>query len=288
MSLIRKKEKIKFGRLILNDCFLPDNLNISSRQINYWRNCNVLPFFQKEKKGFMNMSEALWLLIINELSKVGVSTKKMQRLSHEIWVIPFEDKYAEGVFDKVFSENKLDKYDKKAIEELIKFEPIMNSIFRKEMNPFIDTMKSCINSERNFGSMVYCPKTGEYYFNLINVGFANELKNMFNGETLIIIPYLPLLTKLIGIEIEKSNSDLEYLSSVENQIRRVLFFDKPKLMEIILHDAGQTIILKITEEHKKSEELAKFFLSNNLSLDSEIIIESRIQGKYKITITSKN
>ena len=92
---------------------------------------------------------------------------------------------------------------------------------------------------------------------------------------------------LVGIEIGKSNTDLEYLSSIENQIRRVLFFDKPKLLEIEVQQGDSPKIIKITEEHKKPEELAKFFLTNKLPLGSKIMIEPRPQGNYKITIKSK-
>ena len=111
-----------------------------------------------------------------------------------------------------------------------------------------------------------------------------KINNLYFGETLVVIPFLPLLTKLIGIEIGKSSTDLEYLSSIENQIRRVLFFDKPKLLEIVLQQDGAPKIIKITEEHKKPEELAKFFLTNKLPLSSKILIEPRAQGNYKITI----
>jgi hypothetical protein len=279
-----KKERIKIGRLISNDCFLPDNLSITPRQLNYWRNCNILPFFQKEKKGYMNMQEALWILIINELSNIGVNTKKLQSLSHEIWVVPFEKKYADGVFKEAITFNNLDSFEKKSVEELIKFDPIMNTIFRKEINPFTDAFKSCLISNRSVVSLIYSPKTGEHSFNFSNVGLTADLNNLYFGKTLVVIPFLPLISKLVGIEIGKSNTDLEYLSSIENQIRRVLFFDKPKLLEIVLQQDGPPTIIKITEEHKKPEELAKFFLTNKLPLGSKIMIEPRTQGNYKITI----
>ncbi len=279
-----KKERIKIGRLISNDCFLPENLSITARQFNYWRNCNVLPFFLKEKKGYMNMSEALWILIINELSNIGVNSKKLQNLSNNIWVVPFEKKYADGVFKEALISKNLDLSEKKSTEELIKFDPIMNTIFRKEINPFTDAFKSCLMSNRSVVSLIYCPKTGEHSFNFSNVGLTADLNNLYFGETLIIIPFLPLISKLVGIEIGKSNTDLEYLSSVENQIRRVLFFDKPKLLEIVVQLNGLPKIYKITEEHKKPEELAKFFLTNKLPLGSKIMIEPRVQGNYKITI----
>lgn len=232
------------------------------------------------------MQEALWILIINELSNIGVNTKKLQSLSHEIWVVPFDKKYADGVFNEAITSNNLDLFEKKSVEELIKFEPIMNTIFRKEINPFTDAFKSCLISSRSIVSLIYCPKTGEHSFNFSNVGLTADLNNLYFGQTLVVIPFLPLLTKLVGIEIGKSSTDLEYLSSIENQIRRVLFFDKPKLLEIVVQQDGSPKIIQITEEHKKAEELANFFLTNKLPLGSKILIEPRAQNNYKITITT--
>ena len=160
----------------------------------------------------------------------------------------------------------------------------MIDLFRKEINPFTDAFKSCLISNRSVVSLIYCPKTGEHSFNFSNLCLTADMNNIYFGETLIVIPFLPLLSKLVGIEIEKSTTDLEYLSSIENQIRRVLFFDKPKLLEIEVQQDSSPKIIKITEEHKKPEELAKFFLTNKLPLGSKIMIEPRAQGNYKITI----
>jgi hypothetical protein len=234
----------------------------------------------------MDIPQALWVLIINELSNVGVDTVRLQKLSHDVWLKPFYEKYADSVFEKIIAENKLDKLDTEFLVNSLGFEPIMITKFRKEINYFTDALKSCLISNRSIVSFIFCPKTGEHSFNLSNVGLTADLNNLYFGETLIVIPFLPLLSKLIGIEIEKSNLDLEYLSSIENQIRRVLFFDKPKLLEIVLPESGKPKIYKITEEHKKAEELAKFFLTNKLPLGSKIMIETRAQGNYKITITT--
>lgn len=284
---MNREELILIGNLISKKYLLPkQHLDITSRQINYWKERDILPFFEKEKKGFMDIPQALWVLIINELSNVGVDTVRLQKLSHDVWLKPFYEKYADSVFEKIIAENKLDKLDIEFLVNSLGFEPIMITKFRKEINYFTDALKSCLISNRSIVSFIYCPKTGEHSFNLSNVGLTADLNNLYFGETLIVIPFLPLLSKLIGIEIEKSNLDLEYLSSVENQIRRVLFFDKPKLLEIVLPESGKPKIYKITEEHKKAEELAKFFLTNKLPLGSKIMIETRAQGNYKITITT--
>jgi len=285
---MNREDLIIMGNMISNKYLLPkQHLQITSRQVNYWKERDIIPFFIKEKKGFMNMTEALWLLIINELSNIGIDSKKLQKLSYNIWIKPFNEKYADSVFKNIISKNKLEKIDKETIEHFLGFEPIMIDLFRKEINPFTDAFKSCLMSNRSIVSLIYCPKTGEHSFNFSNVGLTADLNNLYFGETLIVIPFLPLISKLVGIEIRHSNTDLEYLSSIENQIRRVLFFDKPKLLEIELQENGSPKIIKITEEHKQPEELARFFLTNKLPLGSKIMIEPRPQGNYKITIKSK-
>lgn len=285
---IKDEELLKLGTLISEKYLLPKkHLGISSRQVNYWKNREILPFFEKEKKGFMDMQHALWLLIINELSNIGIDTKKLKQLSDDIWEKPFYEKYADNVFKKLISEKKISEKTKAILIQNLNFEPIMNTVFRKEINPFTDALKSCLTSHKSIVSLVYCPRTGVHTFNYNTIGITSDLNNLYYGGTLIVIPFLPLLTKLLGIEIERSNSDLEYLSTVENQIRRVLFFDKPKLLEIEVQQGDSPKITKITEEHKKPEELAKFFLTNKLPLGSKIMIEPRPQGNYKITIKSK-
>ena len=38
------------------------------------------------------MAEALWLMIINELSNIGIDSKKLETLSYNIWLKPFYEK----------------------------------------------------------------------------------------------------------------------------------------------------------------------------------------------------
>jgi hypothetical protein len=281
---MNRDELIKRGEFISKKSFLPKDLEITSRQINYWKERDIIPFFVKEKKGFMDITEALWLLIINELSNIGIDTKRLKKLSNDIWIKPFNEKYADSVFKKTLAEGEMTKSDKEIIENFLSDEPIMETVFRREINPYTDAIKLCLKSNRNIISLIYCPKTNEYYFNHNNIGLTSNLNNFYFGETLITIPLMPLLSKLVGIEIDKSNLDLTYLSAIENQIRRVLFFDRPKFMEINIQEGINNKIYTITEEHKKGEELAKFFLNNKLPLGAKILIEPRAQGNFKITI----
>lgn len=282
---MKKEGYIELGKILYKKNILPTNINVSSRQINYWKSKNVIPFFEKEKKGFMNIPQAVWMMIINELSNVGIATEKLQNLSHEIWIKPFNEKYADKIFEKEIK-NLHSEIDKDVLSGYLNFEPIMITMFRKEMNPFTDAIKNCLISKSSLLSFLYAPRTGEYLINYSNTALTSDLNNFLYKETLITIPFLPLLSKAIGIDLLKSNEDLNYLNSVENHIRRNIFYDKPKFLEIELDYKGTTKVYKITESHKSPEQLAEFFLKNNIPVRTKINIETRLQGNYKITIKS--
>jgi hypothetical protein len=284
---MKRNNYIKLGA-ILNDKFiLASDIGLTARQVSFWKLKQIVPFLVKDQKGFLNIPEILWLLIVNELAEIGVDTKRIAKLSSDIWIKPFQEQYADKVLKReLLINSELNESDKNWIKHYLGFEPIMETLFRKEINPFTDAIKTCLIEKSNLISLIFCPGTGEHFFNLNSVSLTSDLNNLCYGKTLITIPLVPLLEKIVGFQIEKRESDLEYLSSLENQLRRVLFFDRPKLLEIELDNKGEIKVFKITEQHKKAEELAKFFLNNTLPLGSKILIEPRAQGNFKVTIKS--
>lgn len=281
------KNVIHIGTELFLKRFLPTHLQLSSRLVSYWRKMNMLPFMPKDKKGFMDMSEALWLLIINELMRVGISARKAQNLSEKVWLEPFYNHYADKTLNWYISSpfSDLNADQKASIAASVNDEFLMHSLLRRQINPFTDAVKGCLKPNRKLVSLVYNPNSEEVIFSESGT-LLNDLNNFYHMNTLITIPFLPLLAKLIGIEIEKFRTDLSYLNNVENQIRRTVVFDKPKLLEIELFENGSRKIWKVTEQHKKGEEIAKLFLENKFRPGSEITIVPRSQGNYKITVKS--
>ncbi|MEY4964130.1 MAG: hypothetical protein RLZZ323_1449 [Bacteroidota bacterium] len=284
---MKKRSLIEIGELLSEMTIVREGLGVSSRQVSYWKDRKIFPFLTKEKKGLMNIPEALWLLIINELSNIGVDSKKLTRLSYEVWAKPYYEKYADTIFKKEISNNKtLKKEDKDWLKHFLETEFVMDSIYRREINPFTDAIKTCLMSRGNVISLLYCPKKDEHCFNFNNIELTSKLTNIYYKESIISIPIIPLLSKVIGADMKDSKNDLNYLTSLENQIRRIVFFDKPKLLEIVLEAEGKNTTHKITEGHKNAAELSSFFLNTKLPLGAKVLIEPRAQGNYKITIKS--
>lgn len=279
---------IKIGEIISEKKYTVKDLGITSRQINYWKDRNVIPFLVKERKALLTLPEALWITIINELSNIGIPTDKLESLSENIWIKPTFSNYADEALKEAIrdAKNEFADEDKEWFKTLLNDDIVMRYVLRKDITPFKDSIKDCLKSNKQNVSFIYCPKTEDYRFSKTGNSINTELSNLFYKETLITIPYFPHLSKLIGLDIERNQNDLTYLSEIENKIRRALIFDRPKLLEIIVNEKGENKIYKITESHKKAEELAEFFLKTKLPVGSKIIIDTRSQNNYKVTIKS--
>lgn len=284
---MQRNDYIRLGEILSDKFILSSNMGLTSKQVSFWKSKQIIPFLERDQKGFLNIPEALWVLIVNELAVIGIDTKRIAKLASDIWEKPLKEKYADKVLERELVANRdLHELDKNWIKHFLSFEPIMDTVFRKEINPFTDSIKTCLFEKSNLISLIYCPRTGEHYFNLNSISLTSDLNNLCFRKSLISIPLVPLLEKIVGFQIEIREADIEYLSSLENQLRRVLFFDRPKLLEIELDKEGEVNVFRITEQHKKAEELAKFFLNNTLPLGSKILIEPRSQGNFKVTIKS--
>lgn len=279
---------IKIGEIISEKKYTVKDLGITSRQINYWKDRNVIPFLVKERKALLTLPEALWITIINELSNIGIPTDKLESLSENIWIKPTFSNYADEALKEAIrdAKNEFADEDKEWFKTLLNDDIVMRYVLRKDITPFKDSIKDCLKSNKQNVSFIYCPKTEDYRFSKTGNSINTELSNLFYKETLITIPYFPHLSKLIGLDIERNQNDLTYLSEIENKIRRALIFDRPKLLEIIVNEKGENKIYKITESHKKAEELAEFFLKTKLPVGSKITIDTRSQNNYKVTIKS--
>ncbi|WP_396143531.1 hypothetical protein [Flavobacterium sp.] len=251
----------QLGEIISFKQYSDSDLLTTSETMNYWRTNDVFPFLKKNRMALMTLPEALWVSIINELSNVGIPADKIEALTNKIWIEPLFSRYADEALKSAI-ENKKGEHSQEDVEwfkNLLNDEIAMHSVFRRDITPYMDSIKSCLRLERQIVTFIYCPRTEEYLFSYYNKAITSEMNNLFYGETLISIPYLPHLAKLIGLDMERHKEDLQYLSDIENQIRRTIIFDKPKLMEVVVNENGKSKIHSITESHKNQEELAKFF-----------------------------
>ncbi|GAA0740279.1 hypothetical protein [Gaetbulibacter jejuensis] len=280
---------IEFGESFYEKYILPKDLRLKSRQVSYWRDNKVIPYFFEthQKHGRMNIPEAIWIMIIKELNDIGVSTEKLKILSYKVWDVPKENKYADQVILKNINSKKsgLSEIGKMNLKSLLSNEMVMDTL-REEINHFTDTLKSCIANISQPHYIIYSPLTDEHVFLSNNNYQFLKLSSLTFKYPIISIPILDKLSKIISIDLNIKNKNLKYLSSIENQIREIVLFKKPKVVEIAF-DNGRIKPKTITEKHVRQEELSDFFIRNKIPKGSKLLIDPRSQDNYKLTLITK-
>ena len=92
---------LDFKKDLLGQRFtLPKYFGISPRMVTYWKTKEVLPFFDAGKKAKMNVPQALWLCLVDELSAFGINTTKLAELAKMVWLEPRKKGYFKSKLEK--------------------------------------------------------------------------------------------------------------------------------------------------------------------------------------------
>lgn len=278
---------IAFGDFLYNTEIKPRQLDISSRQINYWKDKKVAPFFKDKRGKKMNIPEAIWVCLMKELLDIGIGVDKLAILAKDVWEKPRKDKFADKVILENINNNKnpLPKEQIDILKLELKDEILMNTL-RTEINPFTEAIKSCFYNSNEPHSFVYVPKTGEHTFLLHDRELNIKLSSLYQKNTLINIPLFPILSKIVVLDFIDEQKSINYLNDIENQIRDIVIFKKPKYIEIAFEE-GHIKPIIISEQHKDFEGLVRLILKNKIQVGSKLLIEIRSQGNYKLTLITK-
>ena len=283
-----KTTYIKLGELLYEQNILPKHIGVASRQVTYWRSKKILPFFEKDQKhGKMNIPQAVWMLIIKELSDIGISSERLSQLSKAVWVTPKEEKYADTLIAaNIKSESSnLSQSQKDILRDQLSDKMLMNTL-REELNPFTDMIKSCLFESNETYGMVYIPATEAHYFLDINSEPYLKLSSTFLEHTVIVMPVLDKLSKILSYDFGSRENDLKYLSTIENQIRNIVLFKRPKVVEIAFDDTNIKPVT-ITENHVRQNKMADFFLTHKLPQGTKLLLEVKSGDEYKLTLITK-
>ena len=267
---------------------LPKYFGISPRMVTYWKSKVVLPFFDTGKKGKMNVPQALWVCLIQELSTFGINTTKLAELAKMVWDEPREKGYFKSKLEKHIAFLKKQNIVDSSIDA---FEFILNDsnllhFHGMEINPFTDAVIDSILVDKKPMSFYYFPKTGEYHIRDGNKAITEKFLEMINDKAYMCIPLMPFIEQIVSVEFQRVKKDIAYLTQIENQIREIIMFKSPKYIELLV-DNDNIKPLIIREDHKKAKQLADFFLNNKLPKTARLLIEPRAQDNFKLTILTK-
>jgi len=280
---------LDFKKDLLGQRFtLPKYFGISPRMVTYWKTKEVLPFFDAGKKAKMNVPQALWLCLVNELSAFGINTTKLAELAKMVWDEPRKKGYFKSKLEKHIAFLKKQKVVDASLgvyESILKDSNLLDTL-GMEINPFSDAVIDSILIDKKPMSFYYFPKTGEYHIRDGNKAITEKFLELINDKAYMCIPLMPFIEQIVSVEFQKVNKDIAYLSQIENQIREIIMFKSPKYIELLI-DNDNIKPLIIREDHKKAKQLADFFLNNKLPKTARLLIEPRAQDNYKLTILTK-
>jgi hypothetical protein len=280
---------LDFKKDLLGQRFtLPKYFGVSPRMVTYWKTKEVLPFFDAGKKAKMNVPQALWLCLVDELSAFGINTTKLAELAKMVWLEPRENGYFKSKLEKHIAFLKKQKVVDASLGvcESILNDPLLLHFHGMEINPFSDAVIDSILIDKNPMSFYYFPKTGEYHIRDGNKAITEKFLEMINDKAYMCIPLMSFIEQIVSVEFQRVKKDIAYLSQIENQIREIIMFKSPKYIELLV-DNDNIKPLIIREDHKKAQQLADFFLNNKLPKTARLLIEPRAQDNYKLTILTK-
>lgn len=280
---------LDFKKDLLGQRFtLPKYFGISPRMVTYWKTKEVLPFFDAGKKAKMNVPQALWLCLIQELSEFGINTTKLAELAKMVWDEPRQNGYFKSKLERHIAFLKKQKVvdSSLGVYESILNDPLLLHFHGMEITPFSDAVIDSILIDKKPMSFYYFPKTGEYHIRDGNKAIAEKFLEMINDKAYMCIPLMPFIEQIVSVEFQRVKKDIAYLTQIENQIREIIMFKSPKYIELLV-DNDNIKPLIIREDHKKAKQLADFFLNNKLPKSARLLIEPRAQGNYKLTILTK-
>ncbi|MCF8273334.1 MAG: hypothetical protein K9I95_05845 [Flavobacteriaceae bacterium] len=303
-----ESEIIELGNSVFDERDIsPAQLNVTSRQINYWLDKALLPFVQKqqpkedtEKESNylitenndtktkwirLNLSQAVWVCIVKELLSFGVSIDQLAELANSVWKKPRQDKYADSVFDYHIKNNihKLSEEKITFLKDALRDELLMEHYFRTIINPFTDMIKSVFKRETLPHSILYIPETNDYKFVTGGTELILDLSSIYMQHPMICLPLAPIISKVLAVDFGNEKKDLTYLTNIEKQIRDIVVFKRPKVIEIAFEEHHIKPIT-LTEEHKSREALARYILENKIAKGSKLLIDIRSQDNYKLTL----
>ncbi|WCO01327.1 hypothetical protein [Psychroserpens ponticola] len=291
----------------------PTHLSVSSKNINSWIRGKLVPFVPVQqaedssdqempaasnanKKNTsmpkwirLNLAQAVWVSIVNELYNFKVPLDKLEELAYNVWQKPREQKFADKVFEHHIKDNpnNLPKHEIDKLKSHLRSEILMEHYFRTIINPFTEIVKSAFYRNELPHNFLYVPETNEFMFHYQPLNLTLDLTSIYLQKPMISIPIVPILSKILLQEYDnKKIKDLNYLSSIEKQIRDIVVFKRPKVVEIALQE-GNIKTIVVTEEHKSRIQLAEYILKNKIKKGSKLLIDIRSNDHYKITLIKK-
>jgi len=264
-------------------------LGVSSRIYLAWKEAGIINTVIAETNNhierktqrkwvYLDVFNALWLLIVKEMRKVNIDFETIKEIKDEMFAMSVIEKKIEQISNDEFVSILLDYYPAETIEE---FGDNLNKQY------FIDTIKDNLAEETSLylselsgllfsalvlkrsPSIMIIQETDKSNFSFATIknnptssNGKEELYDFYtktcSSNTFINIPIVPILVKLFENEkMESYLSNFGLFSIEESRILNKFRNDECKEITIIKHESGNISINTSNEKNIKDEEAKK-------------------------------
>ena len=227
---------------------------------------------------YLDVFNAVWLLIVKELRKVNIDFETIKELKDEMFAMSVIEKKIEQISNEEFVSILLDYYPAETIEELgdnLNKQYFMDTIkdnLTEETSLYLSELSGLLFSAlvlKRSPSIVIIQETEKSKFSFAtiknNPTSSNEKEELYDfytktcsTNTFINIPIVPILVKLF--ENEKMESYLSNFGLFSNEESRILDNfrnNQCKEITIVKHESGNISINTTNVKNIKDEEAKK-------------------------------
>jgi hypothetical protein len=259
--------------LLLEKKILLSELKIHPRIYSAWKDEDIAIFdneqkldlknTEKRKWVYLNVFEALWLLIVVELRKLNLDLKTIKKLKDFLNEMPDYKLYFEGLNEVDFQEKVVKQLSQEMLDSIggsISMKQLigkLSSISAMEKSPFLTNLGLLIhgvfiNKSLPSINMKLDKETRDFDFSISfngssNSKFKEELFEFytasFSYSTMINIPIISIIEQLFENEnLITYCSDYGFFSNQERQLFEAIRNDECEEIKIVKHQSGDCTI----------------------------------------------
>jgi hypothetical protein len=261
-------------------------INISPRIYSLWKDVGII-YSEKSKEKqkssdvklkrkwvYLNVFDAIWLLIVKDLRKLNLDFETIKELMSFLYELPDYNTLFKEITEEEFLRNLKNKFPKEMIDSLGEnfnkqsFIDNLHNTIQDEQKPFLTNLNTLLFGvliQKSAPSILINLDSEKSAFdfalimsNIRNEKFSEQLfefySESFSTKTFINLPITPLVSQLFEnekLEIHCSNYGL--FSPEESKLLKAIRNDECREIKIIKHPSGDITINTTNEKNIRNE-----------------------------------
>lgn len=263
----------------------PKDLGVSSRKVNYWKSQSLLPYFGGGAHLRMNIFQAMWFAVVDELTSLGVSSEKVFELGKFIW----KDSPAFDLLIEWAEITPNAKVNKAEIErmKLSAKDPIERIAIDQEINHFTLGLIKLFHVRTRQFDFNYFPRSNRWCFTDLVLKEETFDRRAFDQEPRIVIPLAAKFYELIAKELLATGEASPLLEENLSEMLDLITRKKPTYVDVVINGQFKEFVC-VYETTKSVEEIVRYVSENDIPQGSSLVMTKRNASHYKFQIITKS